>query len=150
MWDSSLCIHVGFCISNGDGVFEPGRRPWVEMDRAATDTIIAAIETCPSGALRYEYLDGRQGEIPDSPTTVVPWPNGPLTIRGELDVRDRRGTSFLVGPRTALCRCGASGNQPFCDLSHKQSGFKDHPRADTAGRSHAECPGDISQTPLEP
>ncbi len=147
-WDSSLCIHTGFCIRNGDGVFDPKRRPWVDMSLADDDTIVGAIESCPTGALRYERLDGQPGEQPDEPTTVVPWPNGPLFVRGELEVNDRHGETFLAGPRAALCRCGHSANQPFCDLSHKEAGFRDYPQVVKPERDTAENPDDISPDEL--
>ena len=147
-WDSSLCIHTGFCIRNGDGVFDPKRRPWVDMSLADTDTIVGAIESCPTGALRYERLDGQPGEQPDVPTTVVPWPNGPLFVRGELQVDDRHGETFLAGPRAALCRCGHSENQPFCDLSHKEAGFRDYPKVVKPERDAAENPDQISPDEL--
>lgn len=147
-WDSSLCIHTGLCIRNGDGVFEPQRRPWVDTTLAGTATIVDAIEKCPTGALRYERLDGATGETPDVPTTVVPWPNGPLMVRGELEVNDRHGETFLAGPRVALCRCGASKNQPFCDLTHRDIRFRDYPRVETAQRDGAASPTDISQQEL--
>ena len=139
-WDSSLCIHVGVCLRDGAGVFDVGRRPWVDLTRADVDTIVAAIEGCPSGALRYERLDGGSNEEPQVPTTVVPLPGGPLAVRGDIEVTDRRGGTFLAGPRATLCRCGASGNQPFCDLSHRRVRFTDNPRAP---RAEAESPADI-------
>ena len=145
LWDSSLCIHSGICLRKGNGAFDTRRRPWVDLEAADTATVVAAIESCPSGALRYERLDGMEGEVPDVPTTIVPWPNGPLMVRGAIEVNDRDGNAFTASPRAALCRCGASGNQPFCDLSHRETGFTDNPRAprpdDAAG------PSDISGTP---
>ena len=146
LWDSSLCIHSGICLRKGNGAFDTRRRPWVDLEAADTATVVAAIESCPSGALRYERLDGTEGEVPDVPTTIVPWPKGPLMVRGAIEVYDRDGNAFTGSPRAALCRCGASGNQPFCDLSHRETGFTDNPRAprpdDAAG------PSDISGTPL--
>ena len=148
LWDSSLCIHTGFCIKAGSGVFDSQRRPWVRLDLANAAAIARAIEACPTGALRYERLDGEPQEKPQTPTTIVAWPNGPLFVRGAIEVTDRRGGAFLAGPRAALCRCGASGNQPFCDLSHKESGFKDNPRAPRPLRDTAQCPEDIDPATL--
>lgn len=50
--------------------------------------------------------------------------NGPYEIRGcLLDIADPMNLS-LDGPYY-LCRCGASGNKPFCDGSHKAVNFND-------------------------
>jgi uncharacterized Fe-S cluster protein YjdI/CDGSH-type Zn-finger protein len=148
LWDSSICIHTGLCLKFGEGVFDTGRRPWVDMSLASDETIISTIERCPSGALRYERLDGGPAEQPEVPTSIVPWPNGPLMVRGELEVRDRHGETFPTGPRAALCRCGTSKNQPFCDLSHRESGFRDYPRVTPPDRDAATSPMDVSETPL--
>ena len=147
-WDSSLCIHTANCIRAGDGTFDPARRPWVDLSMASTDTIVAAIEGCPTGALRYERLDdGAQEEVP-SQTTIVPFPNGPLMVRGAVEVRDRQGNLFVAAPRVSLCRCGESKNQPFCDLSHRDSSFRDHAKVAAPDRDTAESPRDISTETL--
>ena len=115
---------------------------------ASTDTIVAAIEGCPTGALRYERLDdGAQEEVP-SQTTIVPFPNGPLMVRGAVEVRDRQGNLFVAAPRVSLCRCGESKNQPFCDLSHRDSSFRDHAKVAAPDRDTAESPRDISTETL--
>ena len=121
-WDSSRCIHVAACIRLGDGCFDPQRRPWVDMTETDRDTIVAAVEACPTGALGWSTSDGETEESP-APTTMRPVRGGPLLVRGEVEVVDRAGRPIATGPRVALCRCGNSGNQPFCDNSHRSEGF---------------------------
>ncbi|MGI9585750.1 MAG: (4Fe-4S)-binding protein [Acidimicrobiia bacterium] len=149
LWDSSVCIHTGLCLRGGQGAFDVERRPWVDLEATDTETIAAAIEACPSGALRYERLDGGPQEQPAVPTTIIPWPNGPLMVRGEVEVQDRHGDTFVSGPRAALCRCGDSSNQPFCDLSHREAGFRDFPRVEKAQRKAATDPSGISEHELD-
>lgn len=149
LWDSTLCIHTGICLQLGEGVFDTGRRPWVDLTLASTEKIVETVTSCPSGALKYERLDGGEGELPQVPATVVPWPNGPMLVRGEVEVQDRHGDVFAATTRAALCRCGASSNQPFCDLSHKEAGFRDYPLVRGHDRATADSPADISETQLE-
>lgn len=149
VWDPTLCIHTGICLKTGEGAFDTQRRPWVDLAVADTETVVAAVTACPSGALTYERLDGEPGEQAALPTTVVPWPNGPLLVRGEIEVSDRHGDMFTAAPRAALCRCGSSSNQPFCDLSHSEAGFKDYPRVHGHERHAAGSPADISTTELD-
>jgi CDGSH-type Zn-finger protein len=124
------------------------RRPWVMLDEGTLDEAIAAIEACPSGALRYERVDGGPQETPATPTTIVPWPNGPLMVRGEMEIRDARGNLFDASPRMTLCRCGDSKNHPFCDLSHREAGFKDYPRVTNEERAAAQAPDEVSPDQL--
>lgn len=44
--------------------------------------------------------------------------NGPLWIRGGVQVISADGYRYEVRNRVALCRCGRSGNKPYCDGSH--------------------------------
>lgn len=52
--------------------------------------------------------------------------NGPLLVSGQISLCDHLGNKFdLTGKENvALCRCGASQKRPFCDGSHKNSGFQ--------------------------
>ncbi len=139
-WDSTRCIHVGECLRNAPGVFDRENRPWVTIDGADPDTIASTVERCPSGALQYERLDGASQEMPPSTTTIVPWPGGPYRVRGDLTVRDARDRPIAAGYRMALCRCGASENHPFCDLSHKRIGFRSAPHGADEERMTEEKP----------
>jgi len=51
--------------------------------------------------------------------------NGPYVLEAEgqyVIIKD--GQEEVVEQKAiALCRCGASGNKPFCDGSHKRTGF---------------------------
>jgi len=49
--------------------------------------------------------------------------DGPLRLDGPCEVRFPDGTTLYYGSETALCRCGGSGNKPFCDGTHRQIGF---------------------------
>ena len=123
-WEPSLCIHVANCIRALPGVFDPNARPWVRVDAAGAEEIAAAIRTCPTGALRYERTGGPPQETPDVPSTVQPRPNGPLFVRGDIEVINARGEIIRRATRVAFCRCGHSSNKPYCDLSHRAVGFQ--------------------------
>ncbi len=52
--------------------------------------------------------------------------NGPLKIEGSFELCDGAGSVFGLGEKKVvfLCRCGQSQNKPFCDGSHKKTGFE--------------------------
>jgi CDGSH-type Zn-finger protein len=53
-----------------------------------------------------------------------------------LRITDHQGKEFTLptGKRAvALCRCGHTRNRPFCDGSHKTSGFEAADSATTHG-----------------
>ena len=57
--------------------------------------------------------------------------NGPYKVTGPIRLIDADGTEFeLPGEGSiVLCRCGRSETKPFCDKSHRESGFESCPRA---------------------
>ena len=129
LWEPKLCIHVRNCVRGLPDVFDAERRPWVDVEAAHADAIAATILTCPTGALHFRRLDGdTQGE-PEPETTIEPRPNGPLFVRGRVRIVDNEGRLIREDTRLALCRCGASGNKPFCDGSHRRIGFTTAPKA---------------------
>lgn len=57
-WNPDLCMHDSNCYTNLLSVFNPDKRPWVNMNGASLDEIIRTINHCPSGALRYSLPEG--------------------------------------------------------------------------------------------
>lgn len=51
--------------------------------------------------------------------------DGPIRITGNLTINAASGRQAWQGTGTALCRCGMSGNKPFCDGSHRKNGWSD-------------------------
>ena len=132
-WDSSRCIHTGLCLQALPRVFDVERRPWVDVDAAAPDAIAAAVERCPTGALRYGRLDGASQEQAPRPTVIVPIADGPLLMVGDLDVRGPDGETVTRETRLTLCRCGMTRNQPFCDNTHLRRGWRSGPSSEPKG-----------------
>lgn len=128
VWKPKLCIHSAICFKGLPDVFDPRKRPWVNITGAETEQIIAQVERCPSGALSIE----RQQEPTPLTTETAPekaalkveiQAAGPLLISGDCLLRHPDGREELKSGKTALCRCGASSNKPYCDGSHNKIGF---------------------------
>ena len=54
IWQPDLCQHSGICVKTLPQVYNPKERPWVKIENATTDELIAQINKWPSGALRYK------------------------------------------------------------------------------------------------
>jgi len=53
IWKPDVCKHSTICWKNLRSVFDPFKRPWINMDGAATGRIIEQVKQCPSGALSF-------------------------------------------------------------------------------------------------
>ncbi|HEX5615714.1 MAG TPA: CDGSH iron-sulfur domain-containing protein [Acidimicrobiia bacterium] len=126
-WDSARCVHTAICLNALPEVFDVQRRPWVDVTGAAAAQIADAVLRCPTGALRFTWADGTP-EPAETPSVVFAVPNGPLVVRGEVALVDDSGATRRE-TRAAFCRCGRSGNQPFCDNSHRTGRFEPDPEA---------------------
>lgn len=144
-WDGALCIHHGACTRGLRDVFDVKKKPWIQPDQASVDAVMDVVRQCPTGALMAKAKDGRTEAAP-ARNTVTMRVNGPLFVHGRLKVGDAPAPH--AGTRLALCRCGASGNMPFCDSSHKESGFR-HDGTAAAGELEALGHGELVLQPLE-
>jgi uncharacterized Fe-S cluster protein YjdI len=116
-WYARRCVHSAACIVALPGVFDPRRRPWIELGGADADAVARAVEACPTGALEYDRPGAPEQRL--ATTMITTHPGGPHLLRGDIVVRDRQGNVVRHATRVALCRCGKSGNMPFCDNSHR-------------------------------
>jgi CDGSH-type Zn-finger protein/uncharacterized Fe-S cluster protein YjdI len=127
-WSKRRCIHVAECVRGLPAVFKPGNVPWIEPAKAPADLVAEVVRRCPTGALHYERHDGGAAELVPEVNVVVPDPDGPLYLSGDIEIVAQDGGPVVRDTRIALCRCGATKNRPFCDGSHWNAGV------DEAGR----------------
>jgi CDGSH-type Zn-finger protein/uncharacterized Fe-S cluster protein YjdI len=66
-----------------------------------------------------DLLDVRNG-----PLVIEPETDGPLQVRGNLEITSGTGRVVARVVQARLCRCGASNTKPFCDSSHVRIGFR--------------------------
>ena len=137
-WFPELCTHPGTCLRLLPEVFDNRRRPWVDVNAANPEAIMRTIDECPSGALRYSLPEGsaidpalacgvgnlnyRRAE--QKPVTIKVSKDGPFVVEGHTILSDCEGNIIKEDCKMALCRCGLSKNQPFCDAAHLRQGWK--------------------------
>lgn len=122
-----LCAAARFCHPEGS-VWNLVRKT---ADARARALVIHEAGHCPSGRLvAVERATGEAlepehapslGLVQDTSNAV----SGPIWVRGGIAVVSADGTTYEVRNRVTLCRCGQSGNKPFCDGSHIAAGFDD-------------------------
>lgn len=51
IWQPGKCMHSGVCVKGLADVFDPRRKPWIDVSKAKKELIIKQVKCCPSGAL---------------------------------------------------------------------------------------------------
>jgi CDGSH-type Zn-finger protein/uncharacterized Fe-S cluster protein YjdI len=62
-------------------------------------------------------------EVRDGVLRITPLANGPLQVMGNLEMCSGTGRTVSRTESVRLCRCGGSGNKPYCDGTHARIGF---------------------------
>ena len=143
-WHGNLCIHIGECGRAKGDLFVGGRQPWCQPDVANNDEVKDVVMRCPTGALSVKFADGSVPEKASPENTVNVAYNGPLFVRGQLNIDGAPSNAPGLKFRTALCRCGQSKNKPFCDNSHDGAGFRDYGAVGETGEPCAETGGPLA------
>jgi uncharacterized Fe-S cluster protein YjdI len=139
-WKPSKCIHVTTCYRELIEVFNPSKRPWINMQGAPTDEIIRVVNLCPTQALSYNWnkdinpvnkdKEDKNADIPGTATVQPPvtevrvMKDGPLIIKGIFKIIGSSGIELSQMKHVSFCRCGKSMKMPFCDGTHRNTGFK--------------------------
>jgi len=147
-WKPGACIHASYCYRELIEVFDPGRRPWVDMNGATTEEIIRTVNMCPTEALtwkwndeeknkniesgqtnhiifrRPELMEGNETGILSQPVTVKIMKDGPIIIKGTFKFINNGKVKEIRDSIVSVCRCGSSHQQPFCDGHHRKIGFE--------------------------
>jgi uncharacterized Fe-S cluster protein YjdI len=148
-WKPGACVHASHCYRELIEVFDPGRRPWVDMTGASTEQIIEVVNMCPTEALTWKWNDEtkngsvditqtnhvnfRRPELTgagndvseENPVSVKIMPDGPLIINGSFTLNYDGNRKEVNESIISLCRCGLSDHLPFCDGTHRKKGFID-------------------------
>lgn len=115
-----LCASARFC-HRGGGIWN-----LVPQSDNSDAKRIATEEAgdCPSGRLVVcdretqkpiePKLEQSIGLIEDPQMKV----SGPIWVRGGILIESEDGKAYEIRNRVTLCRCGKSGNKPFCDSNH--------------------------------
>jgi CDGSH-type Zn-finger protein/uncharacterized Fe-S cluster protein YjdI len=118
-FEGKRCVHTRHCVLEHPDVFVPNvEGEWIHPDAVSVEELVKVAERCPSGAIRYQRLDGGPAEAPPVVNLVRVRENGPLAFQAELAVAGDR-----TALRATLCRCGASTRKPYCDGQHAVVGF---------------------------
>ena len=142
-WQPGKCIHATTCYRELIEVFNPRKKPWINMKGASTNRIIEVINKCPTEALTYKWIDESKNadivnekndkikmavefssEVKQIPVKIQVMTDGPLVVQGSFVVYNGEGTPLRTMTMTSFCRCGATQKIPYCDGSHRKIGFR--------------------------
>ena len=70
-----------------------------------------------------ETVESKPLEKRNGTLHISPLKGGPFMAKGSVEICSGTGRTVTRTQETALCRCGASKNKPFCDGSHVRVGF---------------------------
>ena len=80
-----------------------------------------------TGLPEFREDKDRQPEETAGPIEVVARENGPLLLKGNMEIIGGDGRRVARVGHAAFCRCGSFGDKPFCDGSHNKIGFQKPP-----------------------
>lgn len=144
-WRPAHCTHATICFTELRAVFDPRKRPWVNMSGASTEEIIEVVNLCPTKALTFKWNDPEKNRqetshkvVKDEEATAPTSKdnasfdgakaklvhNGPLLLSGNFKLFDSTGEEMKTMKMVSICRCGGSKNKPFCDGTHTTIKFE--------------------------
>ncbi|MBQ7506846.1 MAG: (4Fe-4S)-binding protein [Lachnospiraceae bacterium] len=62
-WYADRCQHAKKCVGGSWKAFDLSRRPWIDVNAIPAKELAEIIDRCPSGALRYEWKEQKEGTV---------------------------------------------------------------------------------------
>jgi len=130
-WKPELCIHSANCLISLPSVFNTKKRLWINIHGTNSLDIMKVVDRCPSRALTYlkssklvtsKLKKTVKNKLPYARIQLIK--DGPLLVSGNFLIRDTNKKKIKIGNNlVALCRCGNTRKQPFCDGNHNSADF---------------------------
>lgn len=117
-----LCGHAAECGRIASNIFDVNQKPWVQPDQGSIDEVRAVVAACPSGALQIVEDGVPKTIVPDAPEIQIQ-KNGPYWVTA-AEIETDTETTAVSDQKFILCRCGLSGNKPYCDGTHRSQGWQ--------------------------
>lgn len=126
--DDGRCAFARFCHRDSGDAWELAEDS--ESDFHHEEAIIAANE-CPAGRLTAVEKDGTEHEPVYEPAIEIlqdpeEHVSAGIFVKGGIPIESTDGSVYEIRNRVVLCRCGMSGNKPFCDSRHVSEEFRDN------------------------
>lgn len=120
-----LCSHAAECGKRLSAVFDTSKSPWVQPDNGSVEAIKEVVAACPSGALRYSMKGAAPEHQTPANASITVEANGPYRV-ANIPLEGVGMSANQTPQKYVLCRCGLSGNKPFCDGSHRDAKWSDN------------------------
>lgn len=125
--DDQRCAFARFCHRAKGNVWNliedsDNKESRKEAIRGAGDCPTGRLVAVEKSGKKIEPAYGPSIEIIQDPEKEV---SAGIFVKGNIPIESSDGEVYEVRNRVALCRCGKSGNKPFCDATHVPSKFSD-------------------------
>ncbi|MEA5049437.1 MAG: CDGSH iron-sulfur domain-containing protein [Eubacteriales bacterium] len=125
--DDGRCAFARFCHRDSGDAWELAESSDTSFRRSEA---IAAANECPAGRLTALDKDGTVHEPQYDPSIEIlqdpeEGTSAGIFVKGGIPIESSDGTLYEIRNRVVLCRCGKSGNKPFCDAAHITEKYRD-------------------------
>jgi uncharacterized Fe-S cluster protein YjdI len=124
IFDPNICMHLAECLRGAPEVFDLSRADWIQRAAAPAERVAEVVARCPSGALQAVMPGHPSRPLPSAGVTIQVARNGPVVVKGAVQLGLPTGLAEKRNGSFTLCRRGQTRSTPFCDGSHARVGFR--------------------------